>query len=39
VVSGTCQGTAKPSWQSGVVGIPTDNVRDLPDVALFVKSL
>ncbi len=26
--------TAKPSWQSGVTGIPQDNARDLPDVAL-----
>jgi hypothetical protein len=24
----------KPSWQSGVAGIPTDNARDLPDVVL-----
>ncbi len=35
VASGTCQGYAKPSWQSGVSGIPTDGVRDLPDVSLF----
>jgi len=25
---------AKPSWQSGVPGIPADGVRDLPDVSL-----
>ncbi len=25
---------AKPSWQSGVPGIPADNWRDLPDVSL-----
>jgi len=25
---------AKPSWQSGVTGIPSDGWRDLPDVAL-----
>jgi hypothetical protein len=25
---------AKPSWQSGVTGIPTDGARDVPDVAL-----
>ncbi|HZZ15579.1 MAG TPA: protease pro-enzyme activation domain-containing protein [Candidatus Sulfotelmatobacter sp.] len=31
---GTTGGVAKPSWQSGVVGIPVDNVRDLPDVSL-----
>ena len=34
VVSGTCAGYAKPSWQQ-VVGVPADNVRDLPDVSLF----
>jgi hypothetical protein len=29
-----CQGAyAKPSWQAGVVGIPNDGVRDLPDVS------
>jgi subtilase family serine protease len=36
--SGTCTGTlsgyAKPSWQSAT-GMPTDSVRDLPDVSLF----
>ncbi len=26
--------TPKPSWQSGVAGIPTDGARDLPDVSL-----
>ena len=31
----TCAGYAKPSWQSGVFGIPNDGVRDLPDVSLF----
>jgi len=25
----------KPSWQSGVTGIPADGQRDLPDVSLF----
>ncbi|WP_158543190.1 S53 family peptidase [Dyella psychrodurans] len=34
VVSGTCKGTAKPSWQS-LVGNPSDRVRDIPDVSLF----
>ena len=34
VVSGTCAGYAKPSWQS-IVGNPNDGVRDLPDVSLF----
>jgi hypothetical protein len=35
VVGGTCQGYAKPSWQTGVSGIPNDKVRDIPDVSLF----
>jgi subtilase family serine protease len=35
VASGTCQGYPKPSWQTGLAGIPSDGVRDLPDVALF----
>jgi len=35
VVGGTCQGYTKPSWQAGVDGIPSDRVRDLPDVSLF----
>jgi subtilase family serine protease len=34
VVGGTCQGYAKPSWQS-LFGNPTDHVRDMPDVSLF----
>jgi subtilase family serine protease len=34
IVSGTCQGWPKPSWQS-VLGNPNDNVRDTPDVSLF----
>ncbi len=35
VVSGSCTGYPKPSWQAGVVGIPNDGVRGLPDVSLF----
>jgi subtilase family serine protease len=35
VVGGSCQGYAKPSWQTGVAGIPADGVRDIPDVSLF----
>ncbi|MGP8248030.1 MAG: protease pro-enzyme activation domain-containing protein [Bryobacteraceae bacterium] len=35
VVSGTCAGWAKPSWQSGIAGNPGDSVRDIPDVSLF----
>jgi subtilase family serine protease len=34
VVSGTCMGYAKPSWQT-VLGNPTDSLRDIPDVSLF----
>ncbi len=33
--SGTCKGYAKPNYQTGLVGNPTDGVRDLPDVSLF----
>ncbi len=33
---GTCAGGyAKPSWQTGVAGIPADGKRDLPDVSMF----
>jgi subtilase family serine protease len=35
VVSGTCKGNPKPSWQTGVPGIPNDGLRDQPDIALF----
>jgi subtilase family serine protease len=35
VVSGSCAGYAKPSWQSGLLGNPADGVRDQPDVSLF----
>ena len=35
VVGGTCRGWPKPHWQSGVIGIPADGVRDVPDVSLF----
>ena len=35
VVSGTCAGYAKPAWQSGLFGNPSDGVRDIPDVSLF----
>jgi subtilase family serine protease len=33
--SGTCEGYAKPNYQSGTFGNPKDGVRDLPDVSLF----
>jgi Pro-kumamolisin, activation domain/Divergent InlB B-repeat domain len=35
VISGTCSGWPKPSWQSGFLGNPADTVRDLPDVSMF----
>ena len=35
VVGGTCAGYAKPTWQSGLFGNPSDGVRDIPDVSLF----
>jgi hypothetical protein len=31
-------GYAKPSWQTGVAGIPTDGKRDLPDVSFFASN-
>jgi len=34
VVSGTCAGWPKPSWQT-LLGNPSDGVRDIPDVSLF----
>jgi hypothetical protein len=34
VVSGTCAGWPKPSWQA-LTGNPSDGVRDIPDVSLF----
>jgi subtilase family serine protease len=33
--SSCATGWPKPRWQSGVVGIPADGVRDIPDVSLF----
>jgi subtilase family serine protease len=38
VVSGSCRGYPKPSWQSGLLGNPGDGVRDIPDVALFASN-
>jgi subtilase family serine protease len=35
VVGGSCQGYAKPAWQTAVPGIQNDGVRDLPDVSIF----
>ncbi len=38
VVSGTCAGYAKPSFQNGIFGNPSDGVRDIPDVSLFASN-
>jgi subtilase family serine protease len=38
VVSGTCKGNPKPTWQSGVPGIPTDGLRDQPDLSFFASN-
>ncbi len=35
VVGGTCAGYPKPSWQTGLPGVPSDGVRDIPDISLF----
>lgn len=36
--NGNClSGYAKPGWQTGT-GVPTDGVRDLPDVAMFASA-
>jgi subtilase family serine protease len=35
VVSGTCAGYPKPTWQAGLFGNPSDGVRDIPDVSLM----
>ncbi len=32
---GTCKGYPKPSWQKGLLGVPADGVRDVPDVSMF----
>ncbi len=38
VVSGSCAGYSKPSFQSGLLGNPADGVRDIPDVSLFASN-
>jgi subtilase family serine protease len=38
IVSGTCKGYPKPTWQKGVLGNPYDGVRDIPDVSLFASN-
>ncbi len=37
-VSGTCKGYPRPSWQTGVPGLPANSVRSLPDVSLFASN-
>lgn len=37
-VSSCTGGYAKPSWQTGVTGIPSDGKRDLPDVSFFASN-
>lgn len=37
-VSSCTGGYAKPSWQTGVTGIPADTKRDIPDVSFFASS-
>ncbi len=37
VVSGTCKGYTKPLWQQ-LVGVPSDGVRDVPDVSLMASN-
>jgi hypothetical protein len=38
VVSGSCKGNPKPAWQKGVPGIPSDGLRDQPDLSLFASN-
>lgn len=38
VVSGTCAGNPKPSYQYGVPGVPSDGLRDQPDLSLFASN-
>jgi subtilase family serine protease len=35
VVSGSCRGNPKPSFQKDVPGVPQDGLRDQPDISLF----
>jgi subtilase family serine protease len=37
-VASCAGGYAKPAWQTVVAGVPTDGVRDLPDISLFAGS-
>jgi subtilase family serine protease len=35
ISGGSCKGYPKPSWQTGLSGIPGDGMRDIPDVSMF----
>ncbi len=35
VVSGSCKGWPKPSYQQDLFGMPDDGARDVPDVSMF----
>jgi subtilase family serine protease len=37
-VGGTCAGYAKPGYQAGLLGNPSDGVRDIPDISLFASN-
>jgi subtilase family serine protease len=38
IVGGTCHGYPKPTWQTGLSGIASDGVRDIPDVSMFASN-
>ena len=38
ISNGSCQGIPKPTWQTGLPGIPNDGVRDLPDISMFASA-
>jgi subtilase family serine protease len=38
VVGGTCRGYPKPAYQSLAAGIPSDGVRDIPDISMFASN-
>jgi subtilase family serine protease len=38
VVSGSCAGYPKPAYQAGLLGNPSDGVRDSPDVSVYASN-
>jgi subtilase family serine protease len=38
IVTAGCVGYKKPAWQTGLVGNPIDDARDVPDVSLFASN-